>query len=159
MNMPFTSRTCYFAGLQRRKPGKPRRGINQGSGFAFAALKDVTYLLTNSHVVENAGRIRVKLHDGREFNVRLKATDPKSDIAVLEISSRDLPILKRGDSSRLEVGEWVAAMGNPFGLSHTLTAGVVSATGRTSLGINHYEDFIQTDAQLNQGTGFPPSRE
>ncbi len=143
-------------GLQRRKPGKPRREINQGSGFAFAAQKDVTYLLTNSHVVENAARIRVKLHDGREFNARLKATDPKSDIAVLEITSRDLPILKLGDSSRLEVGEWVVALGNPFGLSHTLTAGVVSATGRTSLGINDYEDFIQTDAAINPGNSGGP---
>jgi serine protease Do len=145
-----------FPGLQRRKPGKPRREINQGSGFAFAAQKDVTYLLTNSHVVENAARIRVKLHDGREFNARLKATDPKSDIAVLEISSRELPILKLGDSSRLEVGEWVVALGNPFGLSHTLTAGVVSATGRTSLGINDYEDFIQTDAAINPGNSGGP---
>jgi serine protease Do len=145
-----------FPGLQRRKPGKPRREINQGSGFAFAAQKDVTYLLTNSHVVENAARIRVKLHDGREFNARLKATDPKSDIAVLEISSRDLPILNLGDSSRLEVGEWVVALGNPLGLSHTLTAGVVSATGRTSLGINDYEDFIQTDAAINPGNSGGP---
>jgi serine protease Do len=145
-----------FPGLQRRKPGKPRREINQGSGFAFAAQKDVTYLLTNSHVVENAARIRVKLHDGREFNARLKATDPKSDIAVLEISSRELPILKLGDSSRLEVGEWVVALGNPLGLSHTLTAGVVSATGRTSLGINDYEDFIQTDAAINPGNSGGP---
>lgn len=141
---------------QRQAPTKPRRAINQGSGFAFAADASRTYLLTNSHVVENAARIRVKLHDGREFDARLKATDPKSDIAVLEIETRDVPILKWGDSARLEVGEWVVALGNPFGLSHTLTAGVVSATGRTSLGINDYEDFIQTDAAINPGNSGGP---
>jgi len=146
-----------YPGMQRRaKPGKPRREVSQGSGFAFAANKESTFLLTNSHVVENAGRIRVKLHDGREFDARLKATDPKSDIAVLEIGVTDLPTLKLADSSRLEVGEWVVALGNPFGLSHTLTAGVVSATGRTSLGINDYEDFIQTDAAINPGNSGGP---
>ena len=140
----------------RRQPIKPRRSINQGSGFAFAARNGYTYLLTNSHVVENAERIQVKFQDGREYDARLKATDPKSDIAVLEIAARDVPVLKLADSSRLEVGEWVVALGNPFGLSHTLTAGVVSATGRTSLGINDYEDFIQTDAAINPGNSGGP---
>jgi serine protease Do len=107
-------------------------------------------------VVANAARISVKLQDGRKFEARLKATDPKSDIAVLEIDARDLPALKWGDSAQLEVGAWVVALGNPFGLSHTLTAGVVSATGRTSLGINDYEDFIQTDAAINPGNSGGP---
>lgn len=146
-----------FPGLApRSQQSKPRRAISQGSGFAFAARHGVTYLLTNNHVLANAARIRVKLPDGREFDARLKATDPKSDIAVLEIATRDVPILRLGDSSRLEVGEWVVALGNPFGLSNTLTAGVVSATGRTSLGINDYEDFIQTDAAINPGNSGGP---
>ncbi len=146
-----------FPGLTPRpQQSKPRRAMSQGSGFAFAARHGVTYLLTNNHVLENAARIRVKLPDGREFDARLKATDPKSDIAVLEIATRDVPILRLGDSSRLEVGEWVVALGNPFGLSNTLTAGVVSATGRTSLGINDYEDFIQTDAAINPGNSGGP---
>ena len=145
-------------------PGAPRRPqtrqsppqIGQGSGFVFAAGKDTSYILTNSHVVENAARIRVRLRDGREFDARLKATDPKSDIAVLEIAAHGLPALKWADSAQLEVGEWVVALGNPFGLSHTLTVGVVSAIGRTSLGINDYEDFIQTDAAINPGNSGGP---
>ncbi len=146
-----------FPALPRRpKQNTPRAVIGQGSGFVFADAQDKTYILTNSHVVENASRIRVKLRDGREFDARLKATDPKSDIAVLEIAARGLPTLKWADSSRLEVGEWVVALGNPFGLSHTLTVGVVSATGRTSLGINDYEDFIQTDAAINPGNSGGP---
>src|SRR5690606_11991059 len=87
---------------------------------------------------------------------RLKGTDPKSDIAVLEIPVAGPPPLVWGDSTRIEVGEWVVAMGNPFGLSHTLTAGVVSAKGRASLGINDYEDFIQTDAAINPGNSGGP---
>jgi serine protease Do len=140
---------------QRRQPPRPRP-ISQGSGFVFASTQDTTYILTNSHVVEDGGRIRVRLQDGREFDARVRGTDPKSDVAVLEIDARGIPALKWGDSTRLEVGEWVVAIGNPFGLSHSLTAGVVSAKGRTSLGINDYEDFIQTDAAINPGNSGGP---
>lgn len=146
----------FPAPSRRPAPNPPRRAISQGSGFVFAVRDQVSYLVTNNHVVENAARIRVKLQDGREFDARLKATDPKSDIAVLEIPAGGLPALKWGDSARLEVGEWVVALGNPFGLSHSLTVGVVSATGRTSLGINDYEDFIQTDAATNPGNSGGP---
>ena len=150
-----------FPGMSRRPsphpaPRQQRKTIGQGSGFVFANGGEVSYLLTNSHVVENAEKIRVKLQDGREFDARIKGTDPKSDVAVLEIPARGLPALKWGDSARLEVGEWVVALGNPFGLSHTLTAGVVSAKGRTSLGISDYEDFIQTDAAINPGNSGGP---
>lgn len=145
-----------FPGLSRPVPKKPRRAIGQGSGFVFAASGDNTYVLTNSHVVEHADRIRIRFQDGREFDAVLQGTDPKSDVAVLRIAARGLPALKWGDSARLEVGEWVVAMGNPFGLSHTLTTGVVSAKGRTSLGINDYEDFIQTDAAINPGNSGGP---
>ena len=146
-----------FPGLSRRSnPRKPRQTIGQGSGFVFATRGDSAYVLTNSHVVEDAQRIRVKFQDGREFDAKVKGTDPKSDVAVLEVAVGGLPALQWGDSARLEVGEWVVAMGNPFGLSQTLTTGVVSAKGRTSLGINDYEDFIQTDAAINPGNSGGP---
>ncbi len=132
----------------------------QGSGFVFAEddglLTDTTYILTNSHVVANAEKIRVRLQDGREFDASVKGSDPKTDVAVIEIKQGGLQKLALADSSKLEVGEWVVALGNPFGLSHSLTVGVVSAKGRTSLGLNDYEDFIQTDAAINPGNSGGP---
>jgi serine protease Do len=152
-----------FPGLPRQpKPDAPRgpRMLGQGSGFVFAArdglLSDKTYILTNNHVVENAEKIRVTFQNGREFEARVTGRDPQSDVAVVEIKAGGLPVLRWGDSSALAVGEWVVAIGNPFGLSHTLTVGVVSATGRTSVGINDYEDFIQTDAAINPGNSGGP---
>lgn len=153
-----------FPGIpQMPKPEAPRgerRAIGQGSGFVFATrdglLSDKAYILTNNHVVENAEKIRVRLQDGREFDAKVTGRDPQSDVAVLEIKAAGLPPLQWGDSSKLEVGEWVVAIGNPFGLSHTLTVGVVSAKGRTSVGINDYEDFIQTDAAINPGNSGGP---
>jgi serine protease Do len=153
-----------FPGMPRTpRPDEPqaeRRTVGQGSGFVFAEegglLSDKTYILTNNHVVEDADRIRVKFQDGREFDAGITGTDPQSEIAVIEIKESDLPALALGDSSSLEVGEWVLAIGNPFGLSHTLTVGVVSAKGRTSLGISDYEDFIQTDAAINPGNSGGP---
>jgi serine protease Do len=141
-------------------PRPPRREIGQGSGFVFAVddglLSDKSYILTNNHVVDGASSIRVKFQDGREFQASVKGADPQSDIAVLEIKTADVPRARLGDSSSLEVGEWVVAIGNPFGLNNTLTVGVVSATGRTTLGINDYEDFIQTDAAINPGNSGGP---
>ena len=141
-----------------KKPqqGKQRSVVGQGSGFVFAANNKKTYILTNNHVIEGNDKISVKFLDGREFEAKIKGTDPKSDIAVIEIEASDLPVVQIGDYSQLEVGEWVVAIGNPFGLSHTLTVGVVSAKGRTSLGINDYEDFIQTDAAINPGNSGGP---
>lgn len=142
-------------------PGeRSRRVQSQGSGFVFSTEKGLisekSYILTNNHVVENAEKIRITFQDGREFAATITGTDPKSDVAVLEISDASHPALTMGDSTTLEVGEWVVAMGNPFGLSHTLTVGVVSAKGRTGLGINDYEDFIQTDAAINIGNSGGP---
>lgn len=141
-------------------PPRERRAQGQGSGFVFASkdglLEDKTYILTNSHVVQDAEKITVKFKDGRTFEAQVTGTDPKSDVAVIELDEGGLPALKLADSAKLEVGEWVVALGNPFGLSHTLTAGVVSATGRTALGINDYEDFIQTDAAINPGNSGGP---
>jgi serine protease Do len=145
-----------FASPARPSPRKPRKAVSQGSGFVFAQSGELSYVLTNHHVVEGADAIKVRFQDGREYKARVKGSDAKSDVAVIEVAARGLPALKWGDSARLEVGEWVVAMGNPFGLSHSLTTGVVSAKGRTSLGINDYEDFIQTDAAINPGNSGGP---
>lgn len=150
-----------FPGTPRREaPPGERRAVSQGSGFVFAmegrSVADKTYILTNGHVVEGADKIRVQFKDGREFDAKIKGIDAKSDIAVIEIDVGSLPALPLGDSSTLEVGEWVVAFGNPFGLSDTLTVGVVSAKGRTTLGISDYEDFIQTDAAINPGNSGGP---
>lgn len=154
-----------FPGVPRRpgpgpSPQQRPPAIGQGSGFVFSSkrslLSETSYIITNNHVVANADKIRVTFQDGREFDAKITGTDPKSDIAVIEIKAGNLPALPLGDSANLEVGEWVVAIGNPFGLSHTLTVGVVSAKGRTSLGISDYEDFIQTDAAINPGNSGGP---
>ncbi len=145
---------------QMQPPQGQQRVMGQGSGFVFwvkdGILSDKTYILTNNHVVDNAEKIRVKFNNGREYNAKITGRDPKSDVAVIEIKATGLPAIPLGDSSKLEVGEWVLALGNPFGLSHTLTVGVVSAKGRSTLGINDYEDFIQTDAAINPGNSGGP---
>lgn len=145
---------------QPEQPRAPRRTLGQGSGFVFSVrdglLKDKSYLLTNNHVVENAKTITVTFPNGQEYSAKVTGSDPKSDVAVIEIETAEIPALKLADSSSVDVGEWVVAIGNPFGLSHTLTVGVVSAKGRTSVGINDYEDFIQTDAAINPGNSGGP---
>lgn len=142
------------------QPRGERRIMGQGSGFVFKTdkglLSDKTYILTNNHVVANADKIRVQFKDGKEFDAKITGRDPQSDVAVIEIKAGGLSVLPFADSAQLEVGEWVVAIGNPFGLSHTLTVGVVSAKGRTSVGINDYEDFIQTDAAINPGNSGGP---
>jgi len=145
---------------QPQSPQQQQRVISQGSGFVFAAKDGLfskkTYILTNNHVVANADKISVRFQDGREFDGKITGRDPQSDVAVIEIKASGLPVLPMADSSKLQVGEWVVAIGNPFGLSNTLTVGVVSATGRTSIGITDYEDFIQTDAAINPGNSGGP---
>jgi serine protease Do len=149
-----------FGELPQQRAPEKRQVMGQASGFVFSPdtglIPGKALILTNNHVVEGASKIRVTFQDGRKFNAKIKGTDPRSDIAVLEIEADDVPALKLGDSSKLEVGEWVVAIGNPFGLSHTLTVGVVSAKGRTSLGLSDYEDFIQTDAAINPGNSGGP---
>ena len=150
-----------FRGIPREQiPQERQPSIGQGSGFVFAAkdgpLSDKTYILTNNHVVEGAQKIRVRMQDGQRFDAKITGRDPQSDVAVIEIPTGGVPPLKLAESLKLEVGEWVMAIGNPFGLSHTVTVGVVSAKGRTSLGINDYEDFIQTDAAINPGNSGGP---
>ncbi len=135
---------------------EPRKYQQQGQGSGFIISKD-GYILTNNHVVNHADRITVTLKDGREFKAALVGTDPKTEVALIKIEDGDaLPYLKLGDSDELEVGEWVLAAGNPFGLSQTITAGIVSAKGRDEVGIAEYANFIQTDAAINPGNSGGP---
>lgn len=146
----------FFGSPYQQRPDKPhgkRREIGQGSGFLITADG---YILTNNHVVGDSDRVSVQLLDGREYRAEIIGTDPGSDLAVIKVDESDLPFLQLGDSETLEVGDWVLAVGNPFGLSHTLTAGVVSAKGRSGIGLNDYEDFIQTDAAINPGNSGGP---
>ncbi len=132
----------------------PRRATGQGSGFLISADG---YIMTNNHVVGDADKITVQFQDGREFEAELVGADPPTDVALIRIDAREeLPFIKLGDSDRLEVGDWVLAFGNPFGLSHTMTAGIVSAKGRSGIGLTDYENFIQTDAAINPGNSGGP---
>jgi len=146
-NHPFFRRFFgdEFNGQFRQMPAPKQHGLGSG----VIVTKD-GYLLTNNHVVENADEVKVALGDGREFTARVVGKDPKSDIAVLKIDAKDLPALELADSDRLEVGDVVLAVGNPFGVGQTVTSGIVSAMGRGSLGLD-YEDMIQTDAAINPG--------
>jgi serine protease Do len=145
---------------QQQLPQPRQKAIGQGSGFVFKVdnglLSDKTYILTNNHVVDHAEKIKVKFQNGKEYEAKVTGTDPKSDVAVLEIKTDVVPALSLGNSNKLNVGEWVVAIGNPFGLKNTLTVGVVSAIGRNSVGINDYENFIQTDAAINPGNSGGP---
>ena len=143
---PFFRRFFGPDGPQQQQPNRR----SQGSGSGVIINKD-GYVLTNNHVVEGATDIRVRLRDQREFKATVLGTDPKTDIAVIKIEASGLPYLKFADSSTLEVGDTVLAVGNPFGIGQTVTQGIVSATGRSNLGIEDYEDFIQTDAAVNKG--------
>jgi len=125
-----------------------------GSGVIVDAAQG--YVLTNSHVTENGTSIEVTTKDNRQFKARLIGRDPETDIAVLQISGGNLTAVPMGDSDRLQVGDFVLAVGNPFGLGQTVTSGIVSALGRTGLGIEGYEDFIQTDASINPGNSGGP---
>jgi len=131
----------------------PRRNFDvprqQGIGSGVITTKD-GYILTNNHVVDGADEVKVALQDGREFTAKVIGRDPKSDIAVIKIDAKDLPAVPLADSEKVEVGDVVLAIGNPFGIGQTVTTGIVSATGRGNMGLD-YEDFIQTDAAINPG--------
>ena len=132
-------------------PEVPRQRdvLSAGSGVIVDARPG--YVLTNSHVVANAAEVQVTLKDGRTYPARLVGNDPETDIALLQLDAPDLIAVPLGDSGRLQVGDLVIAIGNPFGLGQTVTSGIVSALGRSGLGIEGYEDFIQTDASVNPG--------
>jgi len=124
--------------------------LEQGQGSGVIVSPE-GYILTNNHVVDGATILRVTLSDKREFKARVVGTDPKTDLAVLKIDAANLPTVVIGDSDKIQVGDFALAIGNPFGLGGTVTMGIVSATGRSNLGIEDYEDFIQTDAPINPG--------
>ena len=145
----------FFSGppIQKEHPAQKQVITGQGSGFI---IDTNGHIVTNSHVAKDASKILVKLQDGREFEAKVIGTDPQSDLAVIKINAKGLSALSLGNSDQLEVGEWILAVGNPFGLSHTITAGIVSAKGRSGMGITDYEDFIQTDAAINPGNSGGP---
>lgn len=125
----------------------------QGSGFI---ISNDGYIVTNNHLVQNASKITVKLLNNDEYIAKVIGTDPQTDIAVIKIKAKNLPVAQLGDSDKSEVGEWVVALGNPFGLSHSLSSGILSAKGRSSVGLADYENFLQTDAAINPGNSGGP---
>jgi serine protease Do len=151
-NNPFFEH--FFGPQSPNAPSRQFRQQGQGSGFI---ISQDGFILTNNHVVEDADTITVRLSDEREFKAKLIGTDPQTDVALIKIEDNgQLPTVKLGNSDILEVGEWVIAIGNPFGLNQTVTVGVVSAKGRNRVGINEYESFIQTDAAINPGNSGGP---
>lgn len=135
-------------------PRGPQGGLSFGTGFLISADG---YLLTNHHVVDNASKIRVRMSDRREFEAKLVGSDPLSDVALLKVEGKSLPALPLGDSAKLKSGQWVVAIGSPFGFDQSVTAGVVSGTGRRSLDSSQqYVPFIQTDVAINRGNSGGP---
>jgi Do/DeqQ family serine protease len=139
----------FFFDIPNQQQPQQRQFQSLGSGVVVDA--DKGYILTNNHVIEHADMIRVTLRDGRTEEAKLIGTDPDSDVAVIQIKAKNLTALPLADSSQVRVGDFVVAIGNPFGLGQTVTSGIVSATGRSGLGIQGFEDFIQTDASINPG--------
>ena len=148
--MPQMFRNPFFGGR-----GNGHEGIVKGSGSGVIFRTDGA-ILTNNHVVEHATRINVVLKDGRSFKAKVVGTDPAVDLAVLKIDAKDLPAAAIADSGKARVGDWVLAIGAPFGLDYTLTAGVLSAKGRGGIGANEIEDYLQTDASINPGNSGGP---
>lgn len=144
MRDPFFRRFFEIPNMPRQ-----RESSSLGSGVIIDAQHG--YVITNNHVIDKADEIEVTLHDGRQLPAKLVGTDRESDIAVIKIQSKNLEELPVADSGQLQVGDFVVAIGNPFGLGQTVTSGIVSALGRSGLGIEGYEDFIQTDASINPG--------
>ncbi|WP_354622722.1 Do family serine endopeptidase [Psychromonas sp. MME2] len=150
LNDPFFRHFFNLPDQQQMPEGKQnRRQQSAGSGVIVDASKGV--VMTNYHVIKDADEIRVSLLDGRSYQANLMGVDPDLDIAILEIEADRLTEVKIADSSAIDVGDFVIAIGNPFGLGQTVTTGIVSALGRTGLGLEGYENFIQTDASINPG--------
>lgn len=143
----------FFERFFDQMPRREYKTQSLGSGFI---IDEDGYILTNNHVIENADEIIVRLSDEREFKAEIVGRDAKTDVALIKIEDhKDLPVVRLGDSDKLEVGEWVIAIGNPFGVGQTVTAGIVSAKGR-EIGAGPYDDFIQTDASINPGNSGGP---
>jgi len=147
---PFHDFFNKFFGDEQQRNFKQR---SLGSGFI---IDQKGYIVTNNHVIENADKIKVKLKDGEEYDAEVVGRDPNTDLALIKIDAKgDLPVLKTGDSEAIKVGQWVVAIGSPFGFEQTVTAGIVSAKGRV-IGSGPYDDFIQTDASINPGNSGGP---
>lgn len=142
-----------FFNLPKQDSPRTPQIVGQASGVI---VSPDGYVLTNSHVVHDMDNIVVLMEDGREFEGKVLGDDPNTDLALVKISGKDLPYLKLGNSDLIEVGQWVAAVGNPFGMQATMTSGIISAKNRSNLDIAHYEDFIQTDAAINRGNSGGP---
>jgi serine protease Do len=142
----------FFRGSAQGRKYKP---VGVGSGFI---INPKGYIVTNRHVIKGAEEIVVTLESDKKYRARLIGTDPKTDIAIIKIEGDNFPFARLGDSKTLDVGDWVLAIGNPFGLARTVTAGIVSAVGRSHMGIREldYEDLIQTDAAINRGNSGGP---
>ena len=151
-NDPFYEFFKRF-GQPGRGGGAPQPARGEGSGFIVTADG---YILTNAHVVENADEVTVKMTDRREYTAKVVGTDPATDVAVLKIDAKNLPTVKLGDASKLRPGEWVIAIGSPFGFENSVTAGIVSATSRSMPGSSNYAPFIQTDVAVNPGNSGGP---
>jgi len=142
-----------FFGSPRQRPQAQKVTV-QGTGFFISADG---YAITNNHLVENGTKVKVFTIQGDEYSAKIIGTDPRTDVALIKIEVKNLPYAELGDSSQMKVGEWVAAIGNPLGMEHTVTAGIISAKGRQlGLGDGNYEDFIQTDAAINRGNSGGP---
>ncbi len=142
----------FFERFFGEPPQRERRSLGSG-----VIVDKRGYILTNNHVIEQADQIEVRLSDKRKFTATVMGKDPKTDLAVIKIEAPDdLPVAKLGDSGTIRIGEWAIAIGNPFGLDQTVTVGVISAVGRSDVGITTYEDFIQTDASINPGNSGGP---
>ena len=144
----------FFERFFRRRPPR-EEGRSSGSGVIVDGRG---YILTNNHVVENASEVEVRLSDDRKFKATIVGRDSKTDLAVLKVDTGgvSLPVAELGDSDKLRIGQWAIAIGNPFGLDRTVTVGIISATGRTRVGVATYEAFIQTDASINPGNSGGP---
>lgn len=144
-----------FFGPDMPFPGGPqqRRGVSQGTGFF---ISQDGYLLTNHHVVEGADTVKVRLNDRRELTAKVIGSDQPSDVALLKVDAKDLPFLRVANAANTKPGQWVVAIGSPFGLDHSVTAGIVSAVGRTTNPEQQYVPFIQTDVAINQGNSGGP---
>ncbi|MCD6584599.1 MAG: DegQ family serine endoprotease [Desulfobacteraceae bacterium] len=143
----------FFEDFFRNQPHREFKQSSLGSGFI---LDKDGYIVTNNHVIDGADEVLVKLKDGKEYPAEIMGKDVSTDLALIKIKAdHDLPVLNLGDSDKLEIGQWVLAIGSPFGLEHTVTAGIISAKGRV-IGAGPYDDFIQTDASINPGNSGGP---
>ena len=140
----------FFKRFFGTPPSQEHKRTVQSLGSGVIVTKD-GYILTNNHVVANAEKLSVIIGDKKNYEAKIIGTDPPTDVAVIKIDANDLPAAILGDSDKVKVGQWVIAVGNPFHLFHTVTHGIISAKGRSSVGLADYEDFFQTDASINPG--------